>query len=57
MIDPNKDFPLYYDGSAHVEFSDELTDKMRTNTNEKLNNNNQEWQRFIGTNLFGMDTK
>jgi hypothetical protein len=54
MIVPNKDFPLYYDGTAHVEFSDEITEEMKARPDE-ASYNKEEWRRFISANPFEMD--
>jgi hypothetical protein len=56
MIVPNKDFPLYYDGSAHVEFSDEITEEMEARPNEE-SNNKEEWRRFISANPYKLDAR
>jgi hypothetical protein len=53
---PNEDFPLYYDGSAHVEFSDEITEEMEVG-HQEASYNKEEWRRFISTNPFGMDSR
>jgi hypothetical protein len=56
MIIANEEFPLYYDGSAHVEFSDEITDEMEARPHEG-SYNKEEWRRFISANPFGMDAR
>jgi hypothetical protein len=56
MIVPNEDFPLYYDGSAHVEFSDEITEVMEAKPDE-LSYNKDEWRRFVSSNPFGTDSR
>jgi hypothetical protein len=53
MIMPNEAFPLYYDGSAHVEFSDEITQEVESRPEEAYNK--EEWRHFISTNPFGMN--
>jgi hypothetical protein len=54
MFVPNKDFPLYYNGTAHVEFSDEITVEMKARPDE-ASFNKEEWRRFISANPFEMD--
>jgi hypothetical protein len=56
MIVPNKDFPQYYNGSANVEFSDEITEDMETRPHEAPYNK-EEWRRFISANPFEMDVR
>jgi hypothetical protein len=52
---PNQDreYLNYYDGSAHIEFSEEIAEGLEAKQNEQLDNN-EEWRRFIGANPFGM---
>jgi hypothetical protein len=56
MFVPNNNFPLYYDGSAHVEFSDEITEEMEARPNE-ASYNKEEWRHFISANPFKMDAR
>jgi hypothetical protein len=56
MIVPYEEFPIYYDGSAHVEFSDEITEGMEDRPDE-VSYNNEEWRRFISSNPFGTDAR
>jgi hypothetical protein len=56
MIIPNEKLPIYYDGSAHVEFSEEITEEMEARPHE-TSYNKEEWRRFISANPFGMDAR
>jgi hypothetical protein len=56
MIVPNKDFPHYYDGSTHIEFSNEITEELEARSHEE-SDNKEEWRRFISVNPFGMDAR
>lgn len=43
--------PIYYDGSAHVEFSEELSDVPQARPDEGTVDK-EEWRRFIGANPY-----
>lgn len=52
MSKQDKSFPIYYDGSLNVEFSNEIVKKLNEKQNEVIVDKD-EWRRFISANPFG----
>lgn len=49
----NNQFPTYYDGSGHVESTDELTGNS-DGTESVHTVSDEEWRQYIGANPFGL---
>jgi hypothetical protein len=52
MPKQDNSFPIYYDGSSNVEFSDEIVKGLDEKQSE-VTVNKEEWRRFISANPFG----
>jgi hypothetical protein len=52
MLKQDNSFPIYYDGSSNMEFSEEIVKGLEEKQNEAIVNK-EEWRRFISANPFG----
>lgn len=52
MSKQNDDFPSYYDGSSHLDVSEEIAPIPRAEQSEEQASPD-EWRRYIGANPFG----
>lgn len=52
-----KKYPVYYDGSVPVRFSQEWAESLRAKREEAPVSEKEEWRRFIGANPYWKQTK